>query len=107
MVCFNKSNLSMAIKMANFRGNFELTLRCVYLLVNKVAVLVSRVKGTNALRPHQREWLITNLPGSLLTTPPNLCTFKLQMTKGVMQTRCGLRQCFQRGLIAGHWCLRC
>ena len=66
MVCFDKSNLSMAIKMASFRGNFELTsiLRCVFLFVNKVAVLVSRVKSTNALRVHQREWLLTNLPDS-------------------------------------------
>ena len=66
MVCFKKSNFSLAIKMASFRGNFELTsvLRCVYLLMNKVAVLVSRVKGTNALRAHQREWLLTNLPDS-------------------------------------------
>ena len=49
-----------------FAGNFELTsvLRCVYLLVNKVAVLVSRVKSTNALHAHQREWLLTNLPDS-------------------------------------------
>ena len=48
MVCFNKSNFSLAIKVARFRGNFELTsvLRCVYLLVNKVAVLVTRVKST-------------------------------------------------------------
>ena len=55
--------------MASFRGNFELTsvLRCVYLLVSKVAILVSRVKSTNALRAHQREWLLTNLPDSLLT----------------------------------------
>ena len=46
--------------------NFELTsvLRCVYLLVNKVAVLVSRVKSTNALRAHQREGLLTNLHDS-------------------------------------------
>ena len=66
MVCFNKSNFSLAIKMASFRGNFELTsvLRCVYLLVNKIAVLVSRVKSTNALRAHQREWLLTNLNDS-------------------------------------------
>ena len=66
MVCFNKSNISVAIKMAGFRGNFELTsvLRCVYLLVNKVAVLVTRVKSTNALRAQQREWLHTNLPDS-------------------------------------------
>ena len=66
MVCFNKSNLSLAIKMASFRGSFELTsvLRCVYLLVNKVAVLVSRVKSTNSIRAHQREWLLTNLPDS-------------------------------------------
>ena len=66
MVCFDKSNLSMAIRMASFRRNFELTsiLRCVFLLVNKVAVLVSRVKSTNALRAHQREWLLTNLPDS-------------------------------------------
>ena len=65
-VCFDKSNLSMAIKMASCRGNFELTsiLRCVFLLVNKVAVLVSRVKSTNALRAHQREWFLTNLPDS-------------------------------------------
>ena len=64
MVCFNKSNLSLAIKMASFHGNFELTsvLRCV--LVNKVAVLVSRVKSTNALRAHQHVWLLTNLPDS-------------------------------------------
>ena len=55
MACFNKSNLSLVIKMASFRVNFELTpvLRCVYLLVNKVAVLVSHVKSTNALRAHQ------------------------------------------------------
>ena len=35
MVCFNKSNLSLALKMASFRENFELTsvLQCVYLLV--------------------------------------------------------------------------
>ena len=66
MVCFIKSNLTLAIKMASFRGNFELTevLRCVYLLVNKVAVLVSHVKNTNALTKHQREWLHTNLPDS-------------------------------------------
>ena len=66
MVCFNKSNFNLAIKMASFRGNFELTsvLRCVYLLVNKVAVLLSHVKSTNALRAHQREWLLTNLPDS-------------------------------------------
>ena len=65
MVCFNKSNLSLAVKMASFRGNFELTVvLCVYLLVNKVAVLVSRVKSTNALRAHQREWVLTNLPDS-------------------------------------------
>ena len=44
MVCFNKSNFSLAM--------------------NKVAVLVSRVKSTNALRAHQREWLLTNLPDS-------------------------------------------
>ena len=56
MVCFNKSNLSLAIKVARFRGNFKLTsvLRCVHLLVNKVTVLVSRVKSTNALRAQQR-----------------------------------------------------
>ena len=66
MVCSNKSNFSLAIKMASFRGNFKLTpvLRCVNLLVNNVAVLVSRVKSTNALRAHQREWLLTNLPDS-------------------------------------------
>ena len=66
MVCFNKSNISLAIKVTRFRGNFELTsvLRCVYLLVNKVAVLVTRVKSTNALRAQQREWLLTNLPDS-------------------------------------------
>ena len=66
MVCFNKSNLSLAIKVAKFRGNFELTsvLRYVYLLVNKLAVLVTRVKSTNALRAKQREWLLTNLPDS-------------------------------------------
>ena len=66
MVCFNKSNISLAIKMASFCGNFELTsvLRCVYLLVNKVAVLVSHVKSTNTLRVHQHEWLLTNLPDS-------------------------------------------
>ena len=66
MVCFNKSNFSLVIKMTSFRGNFEFTsvLRSVYLLVNKVAVLVSRVKSTNALRAHQREWLLTNLPDS-------------------------------------------
>ena len=66
MVCFNKSNTSLAIKVARFCGNFELTsvLRCVYLLVNEVAVLVTRVKSTNALRAQQREWLLTNLPDS-------------------------------------------
>ena len=66
MVCFNKSNLSLAIKVAKFRGNFELTsvLRYVYLLVNKLAVLVTRVKSTNALHAKQREWLLTNLPDS-------------------------------------------
>ena len=66
MVCFNKSNLSLAIKVARFRGNFELTsvLRCVYPLVNKVAVLETRVKSTNALRAQQSEWLLTNLPDS-------------------------------------------
>ena len=66
MVWFNKSKFSLAIKMASFRGNFELTsvLQCVYLLVNKVAVLVSSVKSINALRAHQREWLLTNLPDS-------------------------------------------
>ena len=63
MVCFIKSNLTLAIKMASFRGNFEF-LRCVYLLVNKVAALVSHVKSTNALTKHQREWLHTNLPDS-------------------------------------------
>ena len=66
MVCFNKSNLSLAIKVARFRGNFEFTsvLQYVYLLVNKVAVLVTRVKSTNVLRAQQREWLLTNLPDS-------------------------------------------
>ena len=66
MVCFHKSNLSLAIKVAKFRGNFELTsvLRYVYLLVNKLVVLVTRVKSTNALRAKQREWLLTNLPDS-------------------------------------------
>ena len=66
MVCFNKSNFSLVIKMASFRGNYELTsvLGCVCLLVIKVAVLVSRVKSTNALHAHQREWLLTNLPDS-------------------------------------------
>ena len=66
MVCFNKSNISLAIKVARFRGDFELTSvsRCVYLLVNKVAVLVTRVKRTNTLRAQQREWLLTNLPDS-------------------------------------------
>ena len=66
MVCFNKSNLTLVIKMASFRGNFELTsvLRRVYLPMNKVAVFVSRVRSTNALREHQREWLLTNLPDS-------------------------------------------
>ena len=66
MVCFNKSNTSLAIKVAIFHGNFELTsvLRCVYLLVNEVAVLVTRVKSTNALRAQHREWLLTNLPDS-------------------------------------------
>ena len=66
MVCFNKSNISLAIKVARFRGNFELTSvsRCGYLLVNKVAVLVTCVKRTNALRAQQREWLLTNLPDS-------------------------------------------
>ena len=65
MVCFIKSNLTLAIKMTSFRGNFELTsfLRC-FLLVSKVAVLVSHVKSTNALTKHQREWLHTNLPDS-------------------------------------------
>ena len=69
MVCFNKSNLTLVIKMASFRGNFELTsvLRHVYLLMNKVAVLVSHVKSINALREHQCEWLHTNLPDSLLS----------------------------------------
>ena len=64
MVCFNKSNFSLVIKIASFRRNFELTsvLKCVYLLVNKVAVLASRVKSTNVLHAHQREWLLTNLP---------------------------------------------
>ena len=53
-------------KVARFRGNFQLTsvLRCVYLLVNKVTVLVTRVKSTNALRAQQREWLLTNLTDS-------------------------------------------
>ena len=66
MVCFNKSNISLAIKVVRFRGNFEVTSvsQCVYLLVNKVAVLVTRVKRTNALRAQQREWLLTNLPDS-------------------------------------------
>ena len=55
--------------MASFRGNVESSsvLRCVNLLVNKVAVLVSHVKCTNALCEHQREWLVTNLPNSQLT----------------------------------------
>ena len=55
--------------MASFRGNVESfsVLRCVNLLVNKVPVLVSHVKSTNALCEHQREWLVTNLPDSQLT----------------------------------------
>ena len=66
MVYFNKSNLNLSIKMASFRGNFELTsdLQCICLPVNKVAVFVSRVKSTNAFRAHQREWLLKILPDS-------------------------------------------
>ena len=56
MDCFNKSS---------WRA-FGLTsdLQCVYLPVNKVAVLVSRVKSTNAFRAYQREWLLTILRDS-------------------------------------------
>ena len=52
--------------MASFPGNVESTsvLRRVYLLMNKVAVLVSHVESTNALCKHQREWLVPNLPDS-------------------------------------------
>ena len=105
MVCFIKSNLTLAIKMASFHGNFELTsvLLCVYLLVNKVAVLVSHVKSTNALTKHQHGFIQTYLIANYLCTTKSLYN---QTSKGIMQTRCGLRQCFHRGLIAGQWSLR-
>ena len=84
MGCLNKIKFKIRpnTRMASFRGNVESSslLRCVNLLVNKVAVLVSHVKSTHALCEHQREWLVTNLPDSQLTAhaPPNLYTIKLQ-----------------------------
>ena len=61
--------------MASFRGNVESSsvLRCVNLLVNKVAVLVSHVKSTNALRE------------------PNLYTIQLQ--RGLCKHAAVLRRC--------------
>ena len=68
MGCFNKSNLRLGPipgwrVFAGMSSHLQFC-QCVNLLVNKVAVLVSHVKSTNALCEHRREWLVTNLPDS-------------------------------------------